>query len=244
MATLPAALSLFMRADIEANTAPIVAETSRANALESVRTKGSWVDASAYGIPREDAFMRRVSMKLVDREAPPNQPPGGSTFKTAPNGQLKWDTSAHRMLVSTPRSVGVVGSLRSGEKIDLGNVVEITPGATQQKWATINATVMDGDDFRTARRILLTATGTAENTGMQWKDPEHTSVGSDWGRAPSLVEGINAKITLPAIQGAKAWTLDGTGQRKAELPITWNNGHMQIDLSNTQKTLWWEIAVP
>jgi hypothetical protein len=69
-------------------------------------------------------------------------------------------------------------------------------------------------------------------------------VGSDWGSAPSLVEGINAKITLPAIQGAKAWALDGTGQRMTEVPLTWNNGHMQIELSNTQKTLWWEISVP
>jgi hypothetical protein len=123
--------------------------------------------------------------------------------------------------------------------------VQIIPGETQLNWATITATVMDGDDFEHAHKILLTTTGTAENTGMKWKDAEHTSVGSDWGTAPSLVEGINAKITLPAIQGAKAWALDGTGQRMTEVPITWKDDrHMQIDLTSAQKTLWWEISVP
>jgi hypothetical protein len=207
------------------------------------------VDASAYGIPPADtflrllAFRRQVEMRLADHGTSLYQAPGSATFTTEPEGQLTWDTSAHRLLISTPRSVGVIGSLKNGEKIALGNV-EIIPGPTQLNWATINATVMDGGDFEHAHKILLTATGTAENTGMKWKDAGHTSVGADWGTAPSVVEGINAKITLPAIQGAKAWTLDGTGQRKTEVPITWNNGHMELNLTSAQKTLWWEISVP
>jgi hypothetical protein len=44
-------------------------------------------------------------------------------------------------------------------------------------WACLQATVIEGEDFATARRMLITATASAENTGMQWKDAEKTSVG-------------------------------------------------------------------
>jgi hypothetical protein len=243
MATLPAALALFTRADIQPPNPPIITEPGAADALESVRTKGSWVDASAYRMEREATFERRLAMTIGNPGQPPNQLPSGLTFQTVPSGQLTWNTATHRLLIKTGRSAGVIGSMQAGEKIDL-NQIQITPGATQLNWATINATVMDGDHFEHAKKILITATGTAENTGMQWKDAEHSSVGTHWGTAPSLIEGVNAKITLPAIKGAKAWALDELGHHKAEVPLTLAGDHLQIEISSAQKTLWWEIAAP
>lgn len=168
---------------------------------------------------------------------------GDSGLIRSVNGQLTWDTAARRMLVAAPRSVGVVGSVRPGETINLG-VVRIIPGATRQNWATINATVIEGADFMTARRILITATGMCENTGQRWKDAEKSSVGSDWGSAPSLVEGVAATINLPAMRSAKAWALDERGERRAEVPLTQATGGAQLELSSEHQTLWWEIALP
>jgi hypothetical protein len=108
-------------------------------------------------------------------------------------------------------------------------------------WATINLTVMDGAELTNAKRILITATGMTENTGMRWKDEAKTSVGKDWGKAPSLIEGISAKISFPALNNAKAWSLDERGQRKTEVPLEQANGRAQIDLSPAHETLWWEI---
>ena len=249
MATLPAALALFMRADIKPefdHRATIV--TTAAAALESVRTNGSWVDAGSYGMPREYVFGCLMGMYIPDRGRGRNIT-GTTLDRSISNSlpeSLRWDTDSHRMIIFTPRSVGFVGSVKAGEEVSVNvDSIHITPGPTKLNWATINATVMEGDNFEHAHKILLTATGTAENTGMKWKDAEHTSVGSDWGTAPSVVEGINAKITLPAIRGAKAWALDGTGQRMSEVPLTRNDhGRMQIELSSAQKTLWWEISVP
>jgi hypothetical protein len=244
MATLPAALALFLRADIQPPSGPVVAETTLPDALESIRKGGSWVDAKAYGIPKEEAFRHAISMRLGS-ESKSNTPAAAADAAVlrSENGDLTWDTTAHRMLVVTARSAGVVGSVQAGEKLDLGHV-QIIPGATQQNWATINATVMDGKDFQHARRILITATGLAENTGMKWKDAEKSTVGADWGTAPSLVEGIAAKIELPFIKGAKAWALDTQGQRKTEVPLKRTGAHTQLEISSEQQTLWWEIAVP
>jgi hypothetical protein len=244
MATLPAALALFMRADIQPPANPVIAETTPAEALESIRSKGgSWVDAKAYGIPKEEAFLRAIGMRLGAQSSANVPPPEDAAILRSANGQLTWDTAAHRMVVMSSRSIGIVGNVQAGEDIDLG-LVHITPGVTRQNWATINVTVMDGAHFKSARRILITATGLAENTGMQWKDAERTSVGSNWGSAPSLVEGIAAKIELPAMPKAKAWALDATGQRKTEVPLKTANGHTEIEISPEQETLWWEVAGP
>ena len=87
------------------------------------------------------------------------------------------------MTVNTAKSKAVIG-FGGGKRFELGGFV-IEPGATRQDgWSAITATEAQ------PRRWLITATGYVENTDMQWKNPEHSSVGRNWGKAPSLVEGI------------------------------------------------------
>jgi hypothetical protein len=122
MATLPAALSLFYRADIQPPAKASIAQVTMAGAIDSIRKGSSWVDARAYGIRTRGDFQR------PDRNA--HRPGRKESFDIeidssvirSDNGQLTWDTSARRMLISTPRSAGVVGSVRAGETIDLGQV--------------------------------------------------------------------------------------------------------------------------
>ena len=94
------------------------------------------------------------------------------------------------------------------------------------------------------RRWLITATGYVENTDMQWKNPERSSVGGNWGKAPSLVEGIPAHITLPMpARQVEAWTLDERGQRKTKLAVETNDGgHAVLVISPLHKTLWYEVT--
>lgn len=242
MATLPAALSLFYRADIQPPPKSTIAQVTMDSAIDSIRRGSSWVDARAYGVRTEESFQRPIAMRISPEEKRASSPAPDSPVIRSDNGQLTWDTTARRMLITTPRSAGVVGTVHAGETIDLGDI-KVVPGATAQDWATINLTVIDGAAFNTAKRVLITATGTMENTAMRWKDAEKTSVGRDWGKAPSLVEGIAAKISLPSLANAKAWALDGLGQRKAEVPLEHANGRTQIELSPAQQTLWWEIEV-
>jgi hypothetical protein len=77
---------------------------------------------------------------------------------------------------------------------------------------------------------------------MHWKDAAKNSIGSDSGKAPSLVEGIPAAITLPLAGKFKAWTLDEQGRRKDELTLKSADGGLTLEISPEQKTIWWEIA--
>ena len=102
-------------------------------------------------------------------------------------------------------------------------------------------TVLDpkeGSDFAAAKRILITATGDTENTGMGWKNDAKTSVGRDWGNAPVLVEGPAAKIELPGGGEFRAWALDERGQRRAEIPVV--NGALEVGPQH--RTLWYEVT--
>ena len=119
--------------------------------------------------------------------------------------------------MDTAKSKAVIG-FAERRSYDLGGV-KIEFGALRQGFGLVQLTVMDGADFATAKRVLITATATAENTGMQWTSERKESVGKNWGKAPSLVEGVPAKITLPAGAKLKAWALDDRGQRRAEVPV-------------------------
>ena len=84
------------------------------------------------------------------------------------------------------------------------------------------------------RRILITALGDVENTGLVWKDKSHSSVGHQWGTTPSLVEVVPVTVTLPwPIQRDQAWALDARGQRLAPVTITKQGEATAITLGGT-----------
>ena len=116
---------------------------------------------------------------------------------TSPDGRVVWDASerarAH-LLINTPNSRAVWG-LIGGQEFNLGGV-QLALGATDHNYAALIFTSLDGKPLETARRILLTAVGSAENQGMVWNDTR-TSVGNKWGTGPTLVNGIPVEVTLP-----------------------------------------------
>ncbi|MCX7885814.1 MAG: carbohydrate binding domain-containing protein [Verrucomicrobiae bacterium] len=137
----------------------------------------------------------------------------------------KWLHTNEVFTVIAPKAKAVIGYAR-GRSFELGNGVRITP---RNEWSAIALAEL------APRRWLLTATGYAENTDMGWKDPEKSTVGRNWGRAPSLVEGITATITLP--RATRAWALDERGHRKTELPVR----RGLIEIGPQYGTLWYEL---
>jgi hypothetical protein len=136
-----------------------------------------------------------------------------------------WEQTNGVFTVTAPRAKAVVGFARD-RSFDLGGGVRVAPAT---EWSAIALAEMS------PRRWLLTATGYAENTDMGWKNPQKTTVGRDWGKPPSLVEGIAATITLPG--ATKAWALDERGQRKNEVPV--RKG--VVEIGPQHQTLWYEI---
>lgn len=220
MVTFAAAAAMFVRGDVSPARARTVVPLGREREIELLPRSHAWslIGAGEAGATAQTALRERVAIATDGTSARPSA-------SAAPAGFV-WNTGL--VTVDTPRSKAVIG-FAGGKRIDLGGVV-IEPGPTMQDgWCAITATEMQPG------RWLVTATGYAENTGMGWKNAGKTTVGRDWGRPPSLVEGIAAGITVPG--AVNAWSLDEWGQRKAGVSL--RNG--AVEIGPQYQTLWYEV---
>jgi hypothetical protein len=238
MATLPAVAALFLRGDVPAEP-PALAHITPEQFLESLRKRGPWGVAETFGLTRADALSQPVAMVLDTK--PSVEKPARSAHLPQP---WAWRSEEGRgvLTLDTPRSKVVVTGVVPG-KFNLGGVT-FAPERNAQAWAVFTATALDGASFQSPGKILITATGLAENTGMHWKDAKHESVGRDWGGRPSLVEGIAATVTL-TVPGprVRAWALDERGQRREPVSVAGHGQTTTVALDPQYKTLWYEIEI-
>jgi len=92
-------------------------------------------------------------------------------------------------------------------------------------YAVITATPLDGALWWNSKKILVTACGRCENTGMKFSDDRRT-VGRDWGGPPVQIEAVQGSVTVPtgpvgnSLLGAAArggtGISNGTGQWKCQ----------------------------
>jgi hypothetical protein len=196
----------------------------------------------------DGAFYNQLSSALAPNDGTPYE----SRLVTTVAGvageppQLFFDTKTRSALLASKRSLFAIGALdqaatdpviANSKRLD---VKETFPGVIvtgNRKWASHQFTALDGENFATAKNILITVTGDIANTDMGWKNAEKTTVGRDWGNAPVLVEGPTATIELPGGGKFKAWALDERGQRREEIQVT--SGKLEI--GPKFKTLWYEV---
>lgn len=243
MATLPAAAALFLRGDVKPAREVAAVTISREEGIGQSLVSGPWWDLGSFGIGRNAPLQSRTEMILSEAPAEKRveQRAGGSGESVlSDTGELAWDLKARRVLINTVRSKAVIGTGGAGEVL-LGDVtVEVKESL--QNWAAVSLTVMDGPDFKSPGRFLITASGAAENTEMGWKNQEKNSVGKNWGMAPSLVEGIRVKIGLQLPPSrVKAWALDARGQRGKEIPVREKGEGSLLEIGPEYQTLWYEV---
>ena len=87
--------------------------------------------------------------------------------------------------------------------------------------------------------MLLVAVGSAENLGMTW-NATRTSVGANWGRGPTMVNGIPLEVTMPGVVKVRA--LDGRGHPLVEVPVKASAEATTFSLGPQHKTLWYEVT--
>ena len=235
MATLAASAALFLRGDVRPGAREIVSAVPLETVIDTARAAGPRVGAEAFGVSALTAFLHRTGIRLAAAPDLPAAPTADGSKFTSDTGQLVWDTDDKVLTIDTPRSKGIIG-FAERRTYDLGGI-GIEFGALKQGFGIIQLTVLEGADFASAKRLLVTAVATAENTDMQWTDVKRDSVGSHWGHAPSLAEGVPAKIRLLPGRKWKAWALDERGQRRDAVRLQDNT----LEIGPESKTLWYEL---
>jgi len=246
------AAALFRRADVTVATHEYTLAFPPEKELSVAATLGvAWsiADASRIGVPPTLALTSRVNLSIGANATGLTDPPAAPAGPviSSDTGELRWDNSLAGngvVTIDSARTKAVVG-FAGGRTWSLGGV-QIAPGTTNLDWSTIGLTLVEGSAFDSPAggRALVVATGGVENTGQKWKDATHTSIGADWGSAPTLVEVVPATITLPVAPArVTAWALDARGQRTSSLAIANAGGHAQLTLGANGTTVWYEAVI-
>ncbi len=82
-----------------------------------------------------------------------------------------------------------------GREVRLGSV-RVKFGSLDRDYGVLVLTSLDGEPLESSSRLLLAAVGSAQNQGMQW-NADRTSVGTQWGRGPAMINGVAAELELP-----------------------------------------------
>lgn len=240
LAFLPAAALMFRRGDVAAATATarLMIPGTQVEELTAnhVSMAEAWREA---GVSLTNLLNHRLQLGFLESPVPITTSPRAQVDPSS-SSPLSWDAAAGLYTVDAPAAKAVVGRC-TGKSTQLeGAVFDVQTNARNYAVLTLNA--MDARPLAQSHRLLLTAAGNVENTGMGW-NAAHTSVGNHWGKAPTLCEGIGAKVGIStSAKTAKVYALDGSGARAGELPAALANGKLSFEIGPQFKTLWYEIA--
>jgi len=246
---MPACAALFLRGDVQPAKEAVLVALSRETEQSILReSRNPWVlTADRLGIPSTMSLVHRVAMVLDPEKAtsPLPQLPAEQKVYLSDTGEICWDLSRPEggvFLVNTAKTKLVTG-FPAERTFDLGGV-KIQIGQTLLGWATLSMTVLEGNGFDQAGRILVAATGKVQNTGWDFRrDGDRVTVGRRWGDEPILCEGVPARIVLPVpAERVKVYALDEAGRRKGSVLIQ-PSGQAAFEIGPKYQTLWYEVEV-
>lgn len=161
-----------------------------------------------------------------------------------PDQNVVWDArdraTAH-VVIDTPHTLCVWG-LVGGQSVDVGTW-QMSFGKIERDYAVVVATSRDDRKIEDSKSVLLTLVSNGENQNMGWNE-ERTTVGTQWGHGPTVVNGVPVELTVPQSQVAKRlFALDSRGKRVREIPAGKTAGGLvSFSLGPQWKTLFYELA--
>lgn len=255
LAHMPACATIFLRGDVSEAKDLVVARVGTAEYVDRLVSKKQLsMNLGHLGMDTRLALLHKTAIRFSDTtkgvDLPAAVVDAQEQTVVSDNGELLWNTeipNAGYFVVNTANTK-LFSGFPAGRNITLGDV-ELSIGKTRLDWATISLLSKKATGFGESEKpaqILLAATGVMQNTGMDIERMKDDYIRlKDWGTAPVLVEGIPAKITLPAsAKRTKCFALDEQGARKFEIAVTEPaEGKAEIEINPSYQTVWYEITI-
>jgi hypothetical protein len=239
-AFLPIAALMFRMGAVQPGTDPLLATVPTGDLARVLATRGQGF-APASDL-KTAAVLRPVGFRLAegngDIAVPDTDLPDGR--RASNTGEIVWDVTDKQRATYTVNAPGVRAAVGwiGGQEIKLGDAaVHVTKAA--KDWACVALGALDGKPLAESSKILVVAAGRVENTGMGWNE-DRTTVGRNWGNAPTVAEGITATIRLPG--AAKVSVLDGTGRPTTAVRATSSPAGTEFEIGPQYKTLWYAVT--
>ena len=189
------------------------------------------------------AIQHPVNVNVKAKEFRLSEPVSATTGPwESETGEIIWDNrdSVNAVYkINSPSAKAAIGYI-GGKRVELGNVT-IAMDTTRYNWATITITALDGKPVGQSSRMLLIAAGRVENTGWKW-DAANTTVGGDWGKSPTIAEGIPAKLIFRSMDKFTVYALDPAGNRGREVQVSKRGEDITFSIGSQYKTLWYIIT--
>jgi len=155
----------------------------------------------------------------------------GSMKQRIDEGKLEWSVKDGRGLYAAKGKEGVLIG-HTGRFGQANDDIRIS----SPSYAVMTATSIDGMPVWSSKKILITACGRCENTGMKFSNDRRT-VGRNWGGPPVRIEAVTGTVKLPPGQW-KCKALGPDGMPKHEVPIS--DG--AVKLSPEYETMWYLLT--
>jgi len=102
---------------------------------------------------------------------------------------------------------------------------------------SITATALDETQVDRSQKILVTACGRCENTGMGFSRDRRT-VGTNWGSSPVRIQAVEGTLVLPAGRWI-CHALGPDGLVKQQIAVSYRDGQAELQLSPQYGTMWY-----
>ena len=153
------------------------------------------------------------------------------SLNSAPGGNV--------YIAAAPSAVAFVGYI--GATTQTAGDVLLKTDAFGNNFAAVTAVATDHQPLTQSRRILISVVGRAENQAMGW-NADRTTIGSQWGRGPTIVQFIPAQLSLCTAGALKAYALDSTGKRVKPATASFANGTLILTTQPGDATVLYELA--
>lgn len=187
------------------------------------------------------------------------------------NGQVMWDASEKDrclLFVNTSRTVALAGFV-GDRSFELGWATLVAGGTLLGGWGVIAFITREDESFSDWSRMLMVAVGYVTNEGLTLRDYDSKrvlAIGStrmremgdlrgkkvtcvfqwgqvgDWGRGPTVVEGLEVTVRLRASGDVEVWALDNVGNRKHRVPVAADGEFKVFKVGPEHETIWYEIV--
>jgi hypothetical protein len=188
------------------------------------------------GLTRQDLLTKRITNTLYETGTMTNS---SEPNRTTINWQIGGDGNG--IYSVTGKSARIYTGHKEKFLAASNNLIEVN----EPNYVTLTITSLEPaytiNPLPLKRKFLITAIGRCENMGMVFS-ADRSTVGTNWGYAPVLIEPVTAKIKIP-YKGLNCFALSPDGTIKTIVPTYVVSGQTVIELSPTYQTMWYLVTV-
>ncbi|HEC03784.1 MAG TPA: hypothetical protein ENI81_09635 [Phycisphaerales bacterium] len=183
------------------------------------------------GAPERTELNERVYLSILSKAVTASRRKGET-----PSPRLTWSVDHGKGVYMAAGGAGVLAGHSNKFERDSDGYARIT----RPEYAVITATSLDGVPWPRSNKILITACGRCENTGMKFSEDRRT-VGREWGRAPVRIETVEGTVMIPVGRWqCRALKPDGTV--KMDVPVRTAGEVNYVDVSPRYGTMWYLLT--